>query len=173
MRSIRLFLVLLAGVLFAPAVMAFDQAVLGDTEFVSHPRENLLTHGQPEPHEMVIVERAGGRHVVNLRGEDEFDAWDAEALVTVLGMQYHHLPVANAGALSRERVARFDGILETIGDEPALIYCASSNRVGAMFALRAAWLQGMETEAAIAVGREHGLTRLEGHVRELLTDTSE
>ena len=168
MRCTRLLALLLAGVLIHSPVMAFDHNVFGDTEFVSQPRPNLVTHGQPEPHELVLVQRAGGKHVINLRGLDEFDDWDAGALVDALGMNYYHLPITDGQSLSRDRVALFDRILDDIGDEPVLVYCGSSNRVGAMFALRAAWLEGYGADEAIELGREHGLTGLEGRVRELL-----
>lgn len=168
MRSTRLFAAFLAGLFFSTTTMAFDQGVLGDVEFVSQPSDTLLTHGQPEPHELVLVQRAGGKHVINLRGLDEFDDWDAGALVDALGMNYYHLPITDGQSLSRDRVALFDRILGDIGDEPVLVYCGSSNRVGAMFALRAAWLEGYSVDAAIELGREHGLTGLEARVRELL-----
>src|SRR5690606_38327465 len=51
---------------------------------------------------------------------------------------------------------------------PALVHCASGNRVGALAALRAAWLQGADEEAAIAEGRRWGLRSLETEVRSSL-----
>lgn len=171
MRCASTFVVLAVGFFISTTAMAFDQEALGEADFVSQPRAGLLTHGQPEPHELVLVQRAGGKHVINLRGVDEFDDWDAGALVDALGMNDYHLPISDGGSLSRERVALFDRILDDIGDEPVLVYCGSSNRVGAMFALRAAWLEGYGVDEAIELGREHGLSGLDERVRELLENT--
>jgi protein tyrosine phosphatase (PTP) superfamily phosphohydrolase (DUF442 family) len=54
--------------------------------------------------------------------------------------------------------------LRLIGDEPVLLHCASGNRVGALIALGTR-LKGAETEAAIAKGKQWGLTGLEPIVR--------
>jgi hypothetical protein len=45
------------------------------------------------------------------------------------------------------------------------VHCASSNRVGAMAALRAAWIDGRPTEEALQIGRAWGLKSLEPTVR--------
>ena len=44
----------------------------------------------------------------------------------------------------------------------------SGNRVGALFALRAHWLQGLPAVEALAVGRRYGLTKLEPLVMQIL-----
>jgi hypothetical protein len=49
-----------------------------------------------------------------------------------------------------------------------LVHCASSNRVGAMIALRAALVDGASADAALAEGRRWGLKSLEPQVRERL-----
>jgi len=51
---------------------------------------------------------------------------------------------------------------------PIVVHCASSNRVGAMAALRAAWLQGQSADQAIETGKAWGLKSLEPEVRALL-----
>lgn len=129
---------------------------------------NRLILGQPSPAELVALERAGARHVVNVRGIGELDAWDEGELVAGLGMVYHHLPIGGADDLDFEAVVEFDRLLGEIGDQPAVLHCASGNRIGALYALRAAWLQGKDPEAAIAIGRVHGLTSLEPAVRDRL-----
>ncbi|MCB1596489.1 MAG: hypothetical protein KDI87_02140 [Gammaproteobacteria bacterium] len=49
-----------------------------------------------------------------------------------------------------------------------MIHCTSSNRVGALIALRAATLQGMSGDAAVELGKTWGLGSLEPAVRERL-----
>jgi uncharacterized protein (TIGR01244 family) len=132
------------------------------------PEAGRMIAGQPTPAELVAAERAGVRHVVNARDIGEFDAWNQTALVDSLEMTYHRVPIGSTDDLDREAVAKFDRILADIGDEAALLHCASGNRIGALYALRAAWIRGQDTETAIEIGRAHGLTSLEAHVREKL-----
>lgn len=137
-------------------------------EGAQSPREVWLISGQPEPHEVVEAATAGARHVVNVRDIGEFDAWDEGALVEALDLQYHRVPIGGPDDLDRGAVEAFDDILTTIGDDPALMHCSSGNRIGALFALRAGWLQGKEVEEAVSIGKAHGLTRLETAVRQRL-----
>jgi uncharacterized protein (TIGR01244 family) len=132
------------------------------------PQANRLVMGQPTPAQLVQARDAGAQHVINARGEGEMDAWNEAQLVRSLGMQYHALPIANTNALDREAVNRFDALLAQIGDQPAVLHCGSGNRIGALYALRAAWLQGASIEEAIGIGKTHGLTSLEPVVREKL-----
>jgi len=53
-----------------------------------------------------------------------------------------------------------------------LVHCGSGNRVGALLALRAS-LDGADDEKALALGREGGLSSLEGVVRERLDENSD
>lgn len=132
------------------------------------PAPGLLTGGQPERSELRAAAEAGVQTVINLRGEGEFTEWDEGALVGELGMDYVHIPVAGPEDLNAEAVSRFDRALSESSDEPTLVHCASSNRVGALFALRAAFLNDHSDEEAMQIGREHGLTSLEPVVREIL-----
>ncbi|CAN0336053.1 unnamed protein product, partial [Chrysoparadoxa australica] len=88
--------------------------------------------------------------------------------VAAIGLTYHHLPIASPEDLNESNVRRFDEIMVPVGDEPALVHCASGNRVGALFALRAGWLKGQAPDAALALGRSHGLTKMEPAVEKLL-----
>lgn len=146
----------------AGIVLAAD---LPEIPFKTQPSEGLLIGGQPDEAALRQAAAAGVRGVVNLRSEGEQVEFDEGLLVTELGMDYFWLPIAGADDLTPENVQTFDNILATIGDEPVLMHCGSGNRVGALFALQAGMHRGMETEAAIELGRAHGLTKLEDAVR--------
>lgn len=150
------------------AACATTQAGQLDIEGAHRPEPGRIVSGQPSPAELVAAERAGVRHVVNARDIGEFDAWDEAELVDALGMAYHRVPIGSADDLDREAVRAFDRILAEIGEEPALLHCASGNRIGALYALRAAWIQDQDAESAIEIGKAHGLTSLEGTVRDKL-----
>lgn len=161
-------LVITLAFLFSLDTLAGDGIDWPAIEGAQNPRAEWLVTGQPQPHELVAAHRAGARHVVNARGLGEFDQWDEKALVNELGLNYHHVPIGSPEDLDREAIESFDRILAEIGDEPALMHCASGNRIGALFALRAGWLQGKDDDTAIEIGRKHGLTALEDHVRRAL-----
>ncbi len=60
-----------------------------------------------------------------------------------------------------------DAALSAAGT-PVLVHCGSGNRVGALFALRAAWLQGVAPAEAVALGKAAGMTALEPAIRGIL-----
>lgn len=134
---------------------------------LGHPQADVYTSGRIGEPEVAQLEAAGVRHVVDLTAPAETPAFDEAAALQKVGIAYDNLPIAGAGALTRDNVAAFDALLRDAG-RPLLVHCASSNRVGAMAALRAAWIDGKPVEAAIAEGRAWGMTSLEGAVRERL-----
>ena len=63
----------------------------------------------------------------------------------------------------------FQKIEQTVGVDGAVLFsCGSSNRVGALFALKARLLDGKSPDEAIAIGEACGMTRLEPVVRQAL-----
>jgi uncharacterized protein (TIGR01244 family) len=172
LTRITLLVALLAGpALVAPALAdewrSLDEGV--------RPDEQLVIGGQPSADLLREAAEAGIRVVVNFRpaGEEALD-YDEAALAAELGLAYLEVPVAKQGGLTEENVRLFDAVLEQVGDQPALMHCSTGNRVGAMFALHAARYRGMDTEAAVELGKAHGLTHFEDEVRaELAHDAKE
>ena len=132
------------------------------------PSATHFAAGQPTAEQFGLLKNVGIEHVINFRPKEELGDLDEEMLVVENGLSYHHLPIASAQDFTPENVAAFNIILENIGDEKVLLHCASSNRVGAMMALRANWLQGTPADEAIAMGKSYGLTRLEAVITPML-----
>jgi uncharacterized protein (TIGR01244 family) len=133
------------------------------------PMDGLLSGGQPTQEQIGAAAKAGYRTVINLRGEKEpgFE-WEPQ-MVEKLGMKYEHLPVTGKDSLTREHIERIDDVLTAaLEDGPVLLHCASGNRIGAVLALRAVWVEEMDPEQALAYGRASGMTGAEGVARELL-----
>ena len=133
------------------------------------PMDGLLSGGQPTKEQIEAASHAGYRTVINMRGAKEpgFE-WEAQ-MVEQLGMKYEHLPVTGKDSLTREQIEHIDAVLTAALEEgPVLLHCASGNRIGAVMALRAAWVDGMDPEEAVAYGKASGMTRTEGLTRELL-----
>jgi uncharacterized protein (TIGR01244 family) len=133
------------------------------------PLDGVLSGGQPTREQIEAAAKAGYRTVINLRTPEESGfEWEAEA-VERLGMRYVSIPVAGSEGLTRENVERIDAALVAAAEQgPVLLHCASGNRIGAVLALRQAWIQGVEPEAALKFGRASGMTGLAGTTRELL-----
>lgn len=131
------------------------------------PVDGIHSGGRISADDLPALREAGIRHVINLAPVAETPGFDEAGAVRAAGMRYDTVPIADAGDLDRDAVVAFDQLLRD-ADGPTLVHCASGNRVGALAALRAAWLHGADEEAALEEGRRWGLRGLEGEVRKRL-----
>lgn len=133
-----------------------------------HPTDHLWTSGAVAPEQFAALKDAGVKHVINLRPRAEQGEFDEAATVASCGIAYANLPIAGPHELTLANVKAFDALLAETGGGNTVVHCASNNRVGALFALRAAWLQGATADDALAIGRAHGLLAMEPAVAALL-----
>ena len=137
------------------------------------PAPNLLTAGQLSEEQMTALRKLGFGSFINLRlAAEEGTGWE-ETYAENHGIEFHRLEVAGAAGMTRENVERLAELLADADDKPVVLYCASSNRVGALLALKASYLDGKSLEDSLALGTAGGMTRLEPKVRELLGVTEE
>ena len=136
------------------------------------PEPDRIVTGALDPQKLQAIAEADIPHVISLQPRDEHPDFDEAGEAKTLGIQHHHRPIAGADDLDRDAAIWLDDVLREIVDEAAVLHCASGNRVGALIALRAAWIEGRPTEAAIAEGKRWGLTSLENAVRERLSETN-
>jgi len=169
----RLVAALIAGACLLPPVAAGNPPPADSTpqapalSHFANPTPDIHTGGRITAEYLPALRTAGITHIIDLTPDAETPDFDEAAAVRAAGLSYANLPIAGAPDLNRESVDAFDQLLRgTQG--PTLVHCASGNRVGALAALRAAWLQGADEEAAIAEGRRWGLRGLEGEVRNQL-----
>jgi len=136
----------------------------------NHIALDASTHvsGQPSAETLTKLHAAGVRTVINLRPDQETPALDERAIVEKSGVRYQSLPVGGRADLTRANVATFDRMLNESRPGIVLMHCASGNRVGAMMALRASWIQGKSADEALAIGKAAGLKGLAGDVQQLL-----
>ncbi len=131
------------------------------------PVPGLVTGGQLTPEQLDGLVAAGYRNFISLRPEAEDGAGWEETHVSGPA-SFARVPVAGGAGLTRENVEALDRLLDEAAQEGTVLYCASGNRVGALLALRAAWLDGASADEALALGRAAGLRGLEPAVTELL-----
>lgn len=153
-----------------------DEADTGNTPQAltatqSHEAEILygwLAAGQPSEDRLrEVVEQ--GAVVISLRAVAE-DPFDEPALVESLGGTFIRYPTSGPDYDSVDfREGMYDLYDEQL-DAGNLVYlhCASSNRVGASWALYQAERKGVPAEEAIQMGRDAGLSSLESRVRAVL-----
>jgi uncharacterized protein (TIGR01244 family) len=137
-----------------------DQSQLQGQQYVSS--------GQPTSETLALVAEAGFVAVVDMRTAEENRGIDEEREASELGMAYVSIPVGGPDDVSFENAAELDRVLAEL-DGPVLLHCASGNRVGALFALRAK-LNGASNEDALIIGRQAGLTGLESVVEGRLAE---
>ncbi len=163
---------LLSGLLLATAIFSTPAAppvaALQHLPNVAFPAPHRIASGRLQASDIPALQAAGVREVIDLSVDTETPGFDEAAALREAGITYHNLPIHGASDLDHAHVERFDQLLAEAGNKLALVHCASSNRVGAMIALRAAALHGQSTEAALVEGRRWGLKGLEPAVRELL-----
>ena len=128
--------------------------------------EAILVGGQPTPGQLERANELGYKTVINLRQPDEKDNTDPQR-VQDLGMTYVSIPINGSTDMTEEKARVLAGALEA-AESPVMVHCASGNRVGGLFAMKAFYVDGMSPEEALAVGKEAGMTRLEPEVREVL-----
>jgi uncharacterized protein (TIGR01244 family) len=132
------------------------------------PVDGITAAGQPDKAAFEVFTDAGYATVIDIRGEDENRGFEEAAFVEELGMHYVAFPIDSEGDISFASARKLDELLQQYPG-PVLVHCASGNRVGALLALRAS-LNGADDEEALALGREGGLTRLEGLVKKRLAE---
>lgn len=128
------------------------------------PAPGIVSAGRVAAGDIAALRAAGIRQVIDLTPDAETPGFDEASAVRGAGMAYSNLPLGGGTDLTRANVQAFDTLLRR-ADHPVLVHCASGNRVGAMAALRAAWIEGKPAEEAIAIGRAWGLKGLEAEVR--------
>lgn len=156
---------------FAMAALADNlkvdlQAMVASGEV--RPVDGISAAGQPDYVALAVFADHGYVAVIDLRAEHEPRGIDEQAVVEDLGMDYVSMPIVDTAAINFENARKLDELLQQY-DEPVLIHCGSSNRVGALLALRES-LNGADDEGALQVGRDGGLTGLETRVIEVLEE---
>ena len=149
--------VLLAALLAAPALAgevpaSVDPALIPNYVVI---RPGLAAGGQPTAEGLKQLRAQGFKTVINLRTAAEPGLAEEEEAVKAQGLRYLHVPVSPA-TFRAEDVAAVKAVLEDPSMAPVLLHCATSNRVGAVWAVIESQ-QGKSQEQAEAEGRRVGL----------------
>jgi uncharacterized protein (TIGR01244 family) len=169
MKCSAVFKSLLLGLVSIQAIPA-EESVAVELPNLRRPQENRIASGAIDAADLGRLRAAGIKHVISLRTAEESKGFDEGLIAGGLGIDYHSIPIAGVQSLTKENARKLDELLKAAGDEPTLVHCGSGNRVGALIAVREAWINGKPVEAAIAEGKRWGLTSLESAVRTTLNE---
>ena len=122
-----------------------------------------LLGGQPSQEAFKTLASEGFKSIINMRAEPA--PFDEQTLSKELEVRYHHLPIAGALGITNSNADALYLLLQDPENLPAIIHCASGNRVGALFAIMGARHYGMDADAAVAFGTATGMTRLKSVVK--------
>ena len=129
------------------------------------PVDGVTMAGQPDVAALKVFAENGYVAVIDLRTKDEDRGLDEPAVVAGLGMEYVSMPI-DRDDITIEKARELDALLDAY-DEPVLLHCASSNRIGALIALNFYDETG-DAELALEMGRAAGMKSLEPLVRKML-----
>jgi len=149
-----------------PALKADLSAVVSSGEIV--PVNGMTTAGQPDAAALKVFADSGYAAVIDLRTPGEDRGFDEQATVESLGMNYVNFPIAGATGISYDNAAKLKLLMDA-ADGPVLLHCGSANRVGALLALQKS-SEGEDDEAAMAFGREAGMTSLDKIVESVIEE---
>lgn len=157
----------------APAAApAAGQASLADAfaklqvKNFANPAPGLYTMGQPTEDQFEGLAKLGVKRYVCLRPDSETGTGFEAAKAKALGIEFVRLPIAGADDLTADQARALAKALA--GDGPAAVACGSSNRVGALLALKAFFVDGKPADEALQFGKLAGLKSLEPEVQKRL-----
>lgn len=120
------------------------------------PQPGVLTAGQPTEEQLAQLAALGVKKVVCLRAPTEKGTGWEEAKAAALGVQFVRLPITGEDGLTQSAAERLAAELGS-ADGTAMVCCGSSNRVGALLALKAFWVDKKPAAEALELGKQAGL----------------
>lgn len=95
------------------------------------PLPDIASSGQPRADQFQLLADAGYRTVIDLRPPAESRGFDEAAAARAAGLAYENIPVT-AQTLGDAEFDSLRALLKNPEARPAVVHCASANRVGAL-----------------------------------------
>jgi len=153
----------------APAP-ALDLAQLQATQVknIAMPAPGLVTAGQATEAQFEQLAKLGIKQVICLRAADEQGSGWEEAKAKELGLSFLRLPVKGDDDVSVANAQQLAAALQAGGNQPSMVCCGSSNRVGALLAMKAFHVDGKPADEALQFGQAAGLKAMTESVQSKL-----
>ena len=122
----------------------------------SCPLPDVAAAGQPRADHFRRLADAGYRTVIDLRHPTEPRDFDEAAAAGEAGLHYENIPVTPP-TLGDAEFDRFRALLGDPANRPALVHCASANRVGALLIPYLVLDEGRSVGEALEMAQRAGL----------------
>ncbi len=132
-----------------------------------HPVAGVTACGLPSREDLEEAKSQGARTILNLCAPGEVP-FDEQRTAEALGLRYYALPIRGPADFTKANATRFSEIVGTATNHPIVVHCASGNRAGALFALKAFFVDGDTIEDSLEKGRAAGLTSMATAVRSVM-----
>jgi protein tyrosine phosphatase (PTP) superfamily phosphohydrolase (DUF442 family) len=118
--------------------------------------EGIAAAGQPRPEQIKALADAGFKSIIDLRAPSEPRGFDEKAEAGKAGLTYENIPVTPA-TLDDSDFDRLRELLNDKANKPAVVHCASANRVGALLIPYLILDEKKSREEALEIARGAGL----------------
>ncbi len=133
----------------------------------NQPFDNIITGGQPSVIDLDNLKQLKVKNIINLRSSVEFDEYDEVTESKIRDFHYISLEISGASDINVENATKLDNILKSL-EGKTFLHCASSNRVGALLAIREFVIKGKTKEEAMNLGKAAGLGSLYKKTEEVI-----
>lgn len=142
-----------------PIAGKITPATVADTPKLTTINDRIYFAGQPTAAGILGFREKGVKTIINFRTEDEMKALDFKEaqLAESLGIEYINVPIGR-DELSEEQVGKLLNLIEEKSDEPLLMHCGTSVRVGYVWAMYQGTKGGLSKEAALEQGKQAGMS---------------
>jgi protein tyrosine phosphatase (PTP) superfamily phosphohydrolase (DUF442 family) len=130
------------------------------------PLAGIVTGGQPSEDNLREAKNLGYKTVVSLLPESDTVA--EARLAQELGLRFVSIPITGAADLTPQNAQKLALAIDAEDAKPLIVHCASGNRVGALLALKAFYVDHVSAPEALALGQRAGLRSLQSAVEERL-----
>lgn len=134
--------------------------VAAELTYGSCPLPDVAAAGQPRPEQLRRLADAGYRTIIDLRAPGEPRGFDETGAAREAGLAYESIPVTPQ-TLGDAEFDRLRTLLRNPSVRPAVVHCASANRVGALLIPYLVLDEGHSVEAALDIARRAGLRSAE------------
>lgn len=129
--------------------------------------QGYVLGGLPSQKQLDAALEAGFESAMSLMGSDEAGGPELARYGASQGLRYLRFTIAGEDDLTESMAWQFAATESMLG-KPAIIHCATGQRVAAIFALKAFFVDELAAEEAYAIGEALGMGDYAEHVRGLL-----
>lgn len=135
-----------------------EGTTVGNIPNASKFGDEVIFGAQPTEADIAVLAAAGVKTVLNLRTAEEMAelGYDEEAAAHKAGLRYLNIPVGREQP-SEGTLGLINSIIDDPERHPLFIHCASSNRVGYVWAMYRGTRNGLPMDQALAEGRLAGM----------------